>query len=133
MIDGIKFTGSCVIVVLGITTTGKKLILGLKKGDTENWEVCKDLLQELIERGLKTDSPILFVLDGSKALKKAIRKVLGDGHPIQRCIRHKERNCLKYLSDQYHAEFRRRWKFLVSLREKGNRLLRSRVFLWSQI
>lgn len=112
MIDGIEFAGSCVIVVLGITTTGKKLILGLKKGDTENWEVCKDLLQELIERGLKTDSPILFVLDGSKALKKAVRKVLGDSHPIQRCIRHKERNCLKYLPKQYHAEFRRRWKLL---------------------
>ena len=112
MIDGIEFAGSCVIVVLGITTTGKKLILGLKRGETENWEVCKDLLQELFERKLKFDSPILFVLDGSKALKKAVRKVFGDSHPIQRCIRHKERNCLKYLPEQYHGEFRRRWKLL---------------------
>ena len=123
MIDGIEFAGSCVIVVLGITTTGKKLILGLKKGDTENWEVCKDLLQELIERGLKTDSPILFVLDGSKALKKAVRKVLGDGHPIQRCIRHKERNCLKYLPEQYHAEFRRRWKLLHGMSRYDDAIL----------
>jgi putative transposase len=46
MIDGIEFAGSCVIVVLGITATGKKIILGLKKGETENWEVCKDLIQE---------------------------------------------------------------------------------------
>ena len=112
MIDGIEFAGSCVIVVLGITTTGKKLILGLKKGETENWEVCKDLIQELAERGLRPASPILFVLDGSKALKKAVRKVFGEDHPIQRCIRHKERNCLKYLPEQYHPEFRRRWKLL---------------------
>jgi len=112
MIDGIEFAGSCVIVALGITTTGKKQILGLKKGDTENWEVCKDLLQELAERGLQVASPILFVLDGSKALKKAVRKVFGDSHPIQRCIRHKERNCLQYLPEQYHTEFRRRWKLL---------------------
>ena len=112
MIDGIEFAGSCVIVALGITTDGKKLILGLKKGETENWEVCKDLLQDLFDRKLKFDSPILFVLDGSKALKKAVRKVFGDTHPIQRCIRHKERNCLKYLPEQYHGEFRRRWKLL---------------------
>jgi putative transposase len=112
MIDGIEFGGSCVIVALGITTSGKKLILGLKKGDTENWEVCKDLLQELAERGLSLDSPMLFVLDGSKALKKAVRKVFGESHPIQRCVRHKERNCLSYLPQQFHPEFRRRWKLL---------------------
>lgn len=112
MIDGIEFAGSCVIVAIGITTGGKKVILGLKLGDSENWEVCKDLLQNLIERGLRSDAPMLFVLDGSKALKKAVRKVFGDHHPIQRCIRHKERNCLKYLPKQYHIEFRRRWKLL---------------------
>ena len=112
MIDGIEFAGSCVIVILGVTTDGKKIILGLKRGETENWEVCKDLIQELFDRKLQITSPILFVLDGSKALKKAVRKVFGDTHPIQRCIRHKERNCLKYLPEQYHREFRRRWKLL---------------------
>jgi len=112
MIDGIEFADTSVIVVLGITTTGKKLVLGLLRGDTENSEVCKDLFQQLIDRGLKYDDPFLFVLDGSKALKKAVRKVFGESFPVQRCIRHKERNVLKYLSRQHHAEFRRRWKLI---------------------
>jgi putative transposase len=115
MIDGIEFSGSCVIVALGISTTGKKLILGLKRGNTENSEVCKDLIQELAARGLQQDAPILFVLDGSKALQKAVRKVFGENQPIQRCVRHKERNILKYLPQQYHVEFRRRWKLLHGL------------------
>lgn len=131
MIDGIEFAGSCVIVVLGIATDGKKQILGLKKGETENWEVCKDLLQELAERGLRPESPILFVLDGSKALKKAVRKVYGETHPIQRCIRHKERNCLKYLSEQYHSEFRRRWKLLHGMtRYDDAKLEYDRLIYW---
>ena len=70
MMDGIEFAGSCVVVVMGITCAGEKLILGLKKGDTENAEVCKDLIQELVERGFPTQKPFLFVLDGSKALPK---------------------------------------------------------------
>jgi len=112
MVDGIEFGGSCVIVALGITTDGKKLILGLKRGDTEDSEVCKDLFQNLIDRKFQKDDPFLFVLDGSKALKKAVRKVFGERFPIQRCVRHKERNVLKYLQKQYHGEFRRRWKML---------------------
>ncbi len=115
MIDGIEYAGSCVVVALGITTTGKKLVLGLNRGDTENWEVCKDLLQMLIDRGLQHEDPFLLVLDGSKALKKAVRKVLGEDFPIQRCVRHKERNALSYLPEQHHAEFRRRWKLIHSM------------------
>jgi putative transposase len=112
MIDGIAFGGAMVIAVLGITTDGKKLILGLKRGATEDSEVCKDLFQDLISRGLKKDDPFLFVLDGGKALKCAVRKVFGERFPIQRCVRHKERNVLSYLQKQHHKEFRRRWKTL---------------------
>ena len=112
MVDGIELGGRCVIAALGITDKGKKLLIGLREGDTENWEVCRDLFQALIARGLKTQFPILFVTDGSKALKKAIRKVFDERYPIQRCIRHKERNILGYLSHGYHMEFRRRWKKL---------------------
>jgi putative transposase len=127
MIDGIEFAGSCVIAAMGITIEGKKLILGLKLGDTENWEVCKDLLQEILLRGLQFDSPILFVLDGSKALKKAVGKVFGQKHPVQRCIRHKERNCLKYLPEQYHPEFRRRWKLLHGMSRYDDAKLETRL------
>lgn len=112
MIDGIDFGGSCVVVALGITTEGKKIILGLKRGDSENSEVCTDLFQGLIARGLKKDDPYLFVLDGSKALASAVRKVFGERFPIQRCVRHKERNVLGYLQKKHHSEFRRRWKML---------------------
>jgi putative transposase len=112
MIDAIGFANRAVTVALGITTKGRKLILGLKEGDTENSEVCKDLLQSLIERSLNKTHPILFVLDGSKALKKAVRQVFGDQCPIQRCMLHKGRNIISYLPKQYHSDFYRRWKLL---------------------
>jgi len=115
MIDGIEYGGSCVVVALGITTEGKKLVLGLRRGDSENWEVCKDLLQALIDRGLKHDVPFLLVLDGSKALRKACRKVFGEHFPVQRCVRHKERNVMRYLPPSQHAEFRRRFKLVHSM------------------
>lgn len=120
MIDGIEFGDRTVIAVMGIVKTkdktplqmGEKLVLGLLEGDTENSEVVKDLLQSLIERGLDPTLPYLFVLDGSKALKKGIRKVFGEKSLIQRCIRHKERNIIKYLSHGHHLEFYRLWKRL---------------------
>ena len=112
MIDGIGFGTRTVIAALGITTSGKKLVIGLREGDTENSAVCVDLLQSLFDRKLNTVFPIIFVIDGAKALKKGIRKVFGDIVPIQRCVRHKERNIISYLSKEYHMEFRRRWKKL---------------------
>ena len=112
MVDGVEFGSRTVITALGITTEGKKLILGLREGDTENLEIVRDLLSNLVERGLSTDLKYLFVIDGGKAIKRAILKVFGDKAPIQRCVRHKERNILAYLDVQHHAEFRRRWKRL---------------------
>ena len=112
MIDGVEFGGRMVIVAMGITDRGKKLILGLRVGNTENSEVVKDLLQNLIDRGLSKDGQYLFILDGSKALKKGVRAMFGDDCLIQRCIRHKERNICEYLPKQYHQEFRRRWKLV---------------------
>jgi len=90
MIDGIEFSGRHVIVALGITTKGHKMVLGLREGDTEDSEVVKDLLQSLIDRELNRQNPFLLVIDGSKALRKAIRQVFSN-FPVQRCIRHKER------------------------------------------
>jgi putative transposase len=112
MIDGIGFGERTVVAAIGFTRRGEKLVLGLREGDTENAEVCRDLLTALIDRGLSTKRPILFVTDGGKALKKAIRKVFGTYAPIQRCVRHKERNVIGYLPKANHMEFRRRWKKL---------------------
>ena len=118
MIDGIDFGGRTVIAAIGITESkkedeqGEKIVLGLREGSTENTGVCKDLLESLIERGLDPHCPYLFVIDGGKALRKAIKKVFGEKSPVQRCTRHKERNVIEYLDHGYQLEFRRRWKKL---------------------
>jgi len=114
MVDGVGFADRTVIAALGITTAGKKLLLGLREGETENWEVARDLFESLVARGLKTDTPMLFVIDGGKALKKAIVKIFGMV-PVQRCVRHKERNIIRYLPEDRHIEFRRRWKKIHSM------------------
>lgn len=111
MFDGIEIGSRCVIAALGITDGGKKLLIGLREGNSENSEVCGDLIQSLIARNLDTNNAILFVIDGSKALKRAIKKVFSES-PVQRCVRHKERNILEYIPHNYQMEFRRRWKML---------------------
>jgi len=97
MIDG-KAVGSMhVITAMGITAQGEKQILGLLAGATENSLVVKDLLADLIKRGLNADIPHLFIIDGAKALSKAIKDTFGKRALIQRCQVHKKRNVLSYL------------------------------------
>lgn len=98
MLDGIDVGGHAVIVALGIDSKGEKHILGLRQGATENTAVAKGLLEELIERGLRTDRPMLVVIDGAKALRRAVTDVLGEKTPVQRCTVHKKRNVLEYVS-----------------------------------
>ena len=112
MVDGVGFGQRTVIVALGITVRGHKVILGLREGNTENWEVCRDLLESLIDRGLDKEKAYLFVMDGSKALRKGINRVFADRFAVQRCIHHKERNVLGYLPEDRHTEFKRRWRKL---------------------
>src|SRR3989442_10737126 len=96
MLDGFELQGRTNVVALGITTEGTKVPLGLWEGSTENATVATSLLSDLVARGLDPEQGILFVIDGAKALRKAIRSVFG-GVPVQRCIRHKERNVLDHL------------------------------------
>jgi putative transposase len=98
MIDGVDIGGHTVVVVLGIDTTGKKRILGLRQGATENTVVVKGLLEDLVERGLRIERPMLVVIDGAKALRKAVSDVLGKATPVQRCTVHKKRNVLEHLA-----------------------------------
>lgn len=112
MIDGVAFGSTMVIVALGITDEGKKVILGLRDGHTESWEVCRDLLKALIGRGLDKEKGYLFVIDGSKALRKGIDRVFSGRSVVQRCIQHKERNILSCLPPSRHIEFKSRWKKL---------------------
>jgi len=108
MLDGIELKGRTCVVALGITSQGVKIPLGLWEGSTENSTVATALLSDLIERGLDTTQGVLCVIDGSKALRKAIRDVLGEHAPVQRCIRHKERNVLGHLPQRDRALVRRR-------------------------
>jgi putative transposase len=99
MIDGLELQGRTNIVALGITTEGVKIPLGLWEGSTENATVATALLSDLVARGLDPEQGILFVIDGAKALRKAIRNVFGEA-PVQRCVRHKERNVLNHLPER---------------------------------
>jgi putative transposase len=87
MLDGIELKGRMMIVALGISTEGISIPLGLWEGSTENATVATALLSDLVERGLDPEQGMLFVLDGSKALRRAVRSVFGEV-PVQRCIRH---------------------------------------------
>ena len=78
MIDGIELKGRTNVVALGITTEGVKIPLGLWEGSTENATVATALLSNLVERGLDVEQGVLFVIDGAKALRKAVRDVLGE-------------------------------------------------------
>jgi putative transposase len=98
MVDGVRVAEHCCVVALGITIDGTKIPLGLVEGATENATVVRDLLAGLRERGLEVTRPILVVIDGAKALRRAVTDVLD--HPVvQRCQLHKLRNVSDRLPD----------------------------------
>jgi transposase-like protein len=100
MLDGLDIAERCHVVALGITTDGVKVPLGLWEGSTENATLARTLLADLVDRGLDPDQAILFVLDGGKALRKAIRDVFGETALVHRCHRHKERNVCDLLPER---------------------------------
>jgi transposase-like protein len=108
MIDGIDLKGHTNIVALGISTDGVKIPLGLWEGSTENATVATALLSDLVDRGLDVEQGVLCVLDGAKALRKAVRDVLGVHTPVHRCVRHKERNVLGHLPERDRPAVKRR-------------------------
>jgi putative transposase len=108
MLDGIELKGRCCVVALGIDTDGVKHPLGLWDGSSENATVATTLLANLVERGLDIEQGVLVVIDGAKALRKAVRDVLGVHTPVQRCVRHKERNVLGHLPERDRPLVRRR-------------------------
>lgn len=97
MLDGLVVDGHTVLVALGVTEAGEKQPLGIYLGSTENTVAVQGLLDNLIERGLDAMVPRLFVIDGSKALRKAIKATFGKRALIQRCQVHKTRNVLDHL------------------------------------
>ena len=102
-IDGIEFKGHLLVVAMGLDKGGRKHVLGLWQGATENAEVCKSLLEDMDRRGLNTGKDYLFVLDGSKALRSAVARVFGEKTMVQRCQQHKRRNVLKHLPEEHQS------------------------------
>ena len=101
LIDATPFEGQQMVVALGIGEDGKKTILGIRQGATENATVVGELLGDLLERGLDFTQPRLYVLDGGKALTAAVKKHAGESAAIQRCQVHKRRNVLDHLTDEH--------------------------------
>ena len=100
LIDATPFEGQQMVAALGIAQDGRKTILGIRQGATENTTVVSELLSDLVSRGLDFTEPRLYVLDGGKALSAAVKKHAGESAAIQRCQVHKRRNVLDHLTDE---------------------------------
>lgn len=100
LLDGVHVGEHCLIVALGVAADGAKHALGIWEGSTEKAAVCQSLLSNLQSRGLRTDRSLLVLLDGSKALRKAVRETFGDAALVQRCQIHKLRNILDHLPER---------------------------------
>lgn len=108
ILDGKQFAEDEMVICVGITVEGKKVILGFIQTGTENEKACSDFLRELVERGLRIDDGILAIIDGSKGLKKSIENVMGESVVIQRCQWHKRENVVAYLPKQEQETMRRK-------------------------
>ncbi len=106
--DGKSFAENAMIIALGITLTGEKIVLGAIESSTENTRVCRDFLVSLKERGLRTAEKILFVIDGAKGLRKGIEMVFEKQAMIQRCQWHKRENVVSYLPKSEQSRFRKK-------------------------
>ena len=107
-IDAKRYADDGLMVALGVTIEGEKLVLGIEQMHGENARAIGQWLEKLIERGLKFEDGILFIIDGSKGIKKAIEHRLSDYALIQRCQWHKRENVVAYLDESQKVICRRR-------------------------
>ena len=107
-LDGKVFAQEMVVLAVGITVQGEKKLLGFTQTTTENEVACRDLLRDLVDRGLSAEEGLLFVVDGGKGLRKAISTVFGRKTPVQRCQWHKRENVVSYLPKSRQALMRKR-------------------------
>ena len=113
-VDGLVFGDYTMIGVVGVDAEGHKHVLGIREGATENSTVITELLEDIVSRGVDPKRKMLFVIDGSKALRAAINAVFGSDQKVQRCRAHKLRNVLDYLpkddKPQVKSLLRAAWK-----------------------
>ncbi|MFQ5870416.1 MAG: IS256 family transposase [Candidatus Zixiibacteriota bacterium] len=119
VIDGKRFGDDGIIVALGVTMKGEKIILGIIETDTENHIVAGDFLRGLIERGLSYGEGLLVVIDGARGFRKAITEVFGRYALVQRCQWHKRENIVKYLPKKLQDEYRRKLQRAYELDNYG--------------
>jgi putative transposase len=117
LIDATPFAGQQLVVAMGISQDGRKMILGLRQGATENATVVGELLGDLVNRGLNFSEPRLYILDGGKALTTAVKKHVGESAAIQRCQVHKRRNVLDHLTDEQKPAFAQRLNAAYALED----------------
>src|ERR1700735_3947498 len=116
-IDATPFEGQQMVAALGIAQDGRKTILGIRQGATENATVVSGLLDDLVSRGLEFTEPRLYVLDGGKALSAAVKKHAGDSAGIQRCQVHKHRNVLGHLTEEHKPAVAKRLNAAYALED----------------
>jgi transposase-like protein len=107
-IDGKFFAENEIIIALGITIEGDKVLLGFVESSTENHVVCRQFLNGLRDRGLGVENEILFIVDGGKGLHKGVKDVMGKRAVIQRCQWHKRENVVSYLDKKQQEHFRKK-------------------------
>lgn len=107
-IDGKHFADNEIVIALGVTMEGEKILLGFVETNTENQVVCKKFIEGFKDRGLKMDHEILFIIDGAKGLAKGIKAAMGKKAIIQRCQWHKRENVVSYLDKKNQEIFRRK-------------------------
>ena len=117
LLDGTMFNQQQIIVALGLTLQGEKMILGLRQGGTENSTVVRQLLEDLQARGVDFDVPRLYALDGSKALHAAVRKMASPCAVIQRCQVHKIRNVVEHLTLEHQSAVRTKLRNAYQMRD----------------
>ena len=107
-LDGKTFGDDAMVIALGVTIQGEKVVLGFVQTTTENERVCSQFLRSLLDRGLSVDQGVLCVIDGAKGLRKAVGKVFAAKAAVQRCQWHKRENVVRYLSTSQQSVFRRK-------------------------
>jgi putative transposase len=106
VLDGKTFQDDTLVVALGVTVQGDKVLLGFVETGTENETACAEFLQGLVERGLRYEEGLLMVMDGGKGLRAGTRRVFGADTPVQRCQWHKRENVVAYLPKTQQALWR---------------------------
>jgi putative transposase len=129
-IDGMQFGDHVMIGAVGVDEQGSKHVLAIREGATENATVAKELLEDLVERGVNPGQKRLFVMDGSKALRSAINAVFGAQHPVQRCRSHKLRNVLDHLPQEQKSQIKSAMRAAWKLDAEGGMARMKKLAEW---